>query len=292
MLVRVNYSKSEGLVYFDDSIHKTTRNLQFEEWDEFIVAWRKDSLELYGDHVSPDRISIPLHFKFMAPLFAFQRTPGKEWAIKRKNLAYVIPLKSSKTKLSLYSFVDLTFCITCAPTTTRLNEATSRWSFSRGKEGTNIFIFKLKSRSRAYDWTWQLWYALHIKMKHHSSNRVRRHMGGRIPRTMDIHNPGLNTKVTISIPEPEDTEDGGLYYLFKPENVINLCTKFLRSVPDWKFLMEKEIKEEMSLQLAWRVDANLDWVWLDTDVVGETRDWAVLCGLAFKQVRGLDADNF
>jgi hypothetical protein len=157
MLVRVHYSKLEGLIQFDDSIHKTARNLQFKEWSEFSVAWRKDSLELYRDYVSSQSSNDVS--KFIALLVAFQRTPGKEWAIKRKNLAYVIPLKSSKTKLSLYSFVDLTFCITCAPTTTRLNEANFRWSFSRGKEGTNIFIFKLKSRSRAYDWTWQLWYA-------------------------------------------------------------------------------------------------------------------------------------
>ena len=56
MLVRVNYSKLEGLIQFDDSKHKTTRNLQFEEWSEFIVAWRKDSLELYCDHVSTSRM--------------------------------------------------------------------------------------------------------------------------------------------------------------------------------------------------------------------------------------------
>ncbi|KAF8809576.1 hypothetical protein BYT27DRAFT_7094201 [Phlegmacium glaucopus] len=245
MLVSVNYSKLEGLIHFDDSIHRTTRNLQFEDWGEFLVAWRKDSLEIYRDH----------------------RTPGKEWAIGRKYLAYVIPLKSSKTKVSLYSFVDLTFCITCTPTTTRLNEGNTLWSFIRNKEGTNIFIFKPKSRSRAYDWIWQLW----------------RHMGGRMPRTVDIHNPGLSTKVTIDIPEDADTEGGGLYSLFKRENVIKLCVESLRSVPDWKFLMEKEINGGKSLQLAWRVDANLDWVWLETDVFGEPRDWAVLCGLAFKQ---------
>ena len=52
MLVRVYYSKLEGLIRFDDSIHKTTRNLQFEDWGEFSVAWRRDSLELYRDHVS------------------------------------------------------------------------------------------------------------------------------------------------------------------------------------------------------------------------------------------------
>lgn len=56
MLVRVNYAKSEGLIQFDDSIHKTTRNLHFVEWSEFLVAWRKDRLELYRDHVSPSRM--------------------------------------------------------------------------------------------------------------------------------------------------------------------------------------------------------------------------------------------
>lgn len=56
MLVRVNYSKLEGLIRFDDSLHKTTRNLQLEEWGEFLVAWRKDSLELYRDHVSSTRM--------------------------------------------------------------------------------------------------------------------------------------------------------------------------------------------------------------------------------------------
>ena len=108
-------------------------------------------------------------------------------------------------------------------------------------------------------------------------------MGGRMPRTMDIHNPRLSTKVTIDIPETEEIE-GGLYCLFKRENVIHLCMESLQNVPDWKFLIEKEIKKGKSLQLAWRVDTNLDWVWLETDVCGETRDWAVLCGLVFKQV--------
>lgn len=52
MLVRVNYSKLEGLINFDDSTHRITRNLQIEDWSEFSVAWRKDNLELYRDHVS------------------------------------------------------------------------------------------------------------------------------------------------------------------------------------------------------------------------------------------------
>lgn len=56
MLVRVNYSKLEGFIRFDDSIHRTTRDLHFEDWGEFLVAWRKDNLEIYRDHVSSSRM--------------------------------------------------------------------------------------------------------------------------------------------------------------------------------------------------------------------------------------------
>lgn len=51
MLVRVSYTKAEGLVNFDDAISRTTRNLHFEDWGEFLVAWRRDSIEIYRDHV-------------------------------------------------------------------------------------------------------------------------------------------------------------------------------------------------------------------------------------------------
>lgn len=59
MLVRILYSKDEGITRFDDAINRTTRNLHFEDWGEFIVAWRKDRIELYGDYVSSWHISPP-----------------------------------------------------------------------------------------------------------------------------------------------------------------------------------------------------------------------------------------
>ena len=52
MLVRVLYSKDEGITRFDDAHNRTTRNLHFEDWGEFIVVWRKDRIELYGDYVN------------------------------------------------------------------------------------------------------------------------------------------------------------------------------------------------------------------------------------------------
>jgi len=109
-------------------------------------------------------------------------------------------------------------------------------------------------------------------------------MGGEIPRSVDIHNPRLATKVTIDIPESSEFDTDSLYCLFKRHNVIELCMETLRKVPEWKYLMEGEMIDGRSLQLAWRVNANLDWVWLDDDVFGKPRDWSVLCGLAFKQV--------
>lgn len=52
MLVRVSYSKQEGISHFDEVTNRTTRNLKYEDWGEFLVAWRKDSIEIYRDHVS------------------------------------------------------------------------------------------------------------------------------------------------------------------------------------------------------------------------------------------------
>lgn len=75
-----------------------------------------------------------------------------------------------------------------------------------------------------------------------------------------------------------------LYKMFTRRNIIALCLQSLRSVPDFKYLVEHEITEGKTIELAWRMDTNLDWIWLDDDVYGEPRYWAVLCGLALKKV--------
>lgn len=52
MLVRVSYSKSESLSpWFDEIQNRTTRYLQYADWAEFMVAWRKDRIEIYEDYV-------------------------------------------------------------------------------------------------------------------------------------------------------------------------------------------------------------------------------------------------
>ncbi|KAH6912535.1 Pleckstrin homology domain-containing protein [Coprinopsis sp. MPI-PUGE-AT-0042] len=246
MLVRITYSKNEGLSpKFDESIHRTTCGLQYEDWGEFMVVWRRDCIEIYRDHSMPGRVLLS----------------------DSKHLAFVIPLKSSRTTLSLYSFVDLTFCIICPPTSTRLN-SNSRSIFNRSREGSNIFIFKHKSRSRSWDWIWRLW----------------RHRGGELPSFIDIFNPRTNSKVKVEIPFRREMDSQELFDMFSRENITTLCLKSLRLVPDWFSLVEREMTlHGKALELCWRRDASLDWVWLEDDAFGKSRPWALMAGLAVAQ---------
>ncbi|KAF9267492.1 hypothetical protein L218DRAFT_978057 [Marasmius fiardii PR-910] len=229
--------------FFDEYKHRQTRGLDFEDWQEFMVVWRMDRIELYENYV----------------------VPGEEWFRGHKNLSYVIPLKSGRTKLSIYSFVDLTFCITCPPTSRRYNPVKRKWQIHVSKEGTFIYIFKIKCRSRAYDWTWQLW----------------RHLGGQLPPVISVQNPRFDNKVIIDMPAVDTAE---VYKVFSRDNVIALCFDNLRrSVRNWKYIIERQVAEGRAVELAWRRETHLDWIWLDDDVDGKRRDWAVLCGLVLKE---------
>ncbi|KAJ6584842.1 Pleckstrin homology domain-containing protein [Mycena capillaripes] len=241
MLVRVGYTKNETLgPVFDEEHSRKTRGVRYEEWSEFIVLWRKDLIHFYEPH----------------------NVPGTKWITGSKyRLAFVVPLKSTQTKLSLYSFVDLTFCLTCPPTSFHSHDKKARAIFRRNKEGTNIFICKVKTRSRAADWMWEIW----------------RRLGGLLPPSLEISNPSLGTRVSMELPGVESPE------MFTRDNIVALCMNSLRRVQDWKELIELQLSEGKKLELAWRLGTQLDWVWLDSDVVGEPRECAVLCGLAMQQ---------
>lgn len=88
-----------------------------------------------------------------------QTLSAKEWLIKHKHLAFVVPLDNPRTKLSLYSFVDMTFCFVSPPTPV-LSVSKDRLRFHTAKTGLNVFVFKVKTRSRAQDWIWKLWCVL------------------------------------------------------------------------------------------------------------------------------------
>lgn len=151
MVVRVAYCKNGSLgSHFDEMQDRSARDMQYEDWAEFMVVWRNGRLELYNDYVS-----FPLNFSAPALTDGPQIIPGREWVAGHKHLAFVVPLESARTKLSLYSFTDLSFCITCPPASLRAG-AKILLPFQR-RTGTNIFIFKSRCRSRALDWIWRLW---------------------------------------------------------------------------------------------------------------------------------------
>lgn len=53
MLVRIYATRASNLnANFDETIHRTTRDLQHEDCTEFMVVWRKDIIELYEDYVN------------------------------------------------------------------------------------------------------------------------------------------------------------------------------------------------------------------------------------------------
>ncbi|KAF8840746.1 hypothetical protein BDN67DRAFT_1002755 [Paxillus ammoniavirescens] len=255
MLVRVSYSKSESLpVRFDEDQNRQTSHLQYEDWAEFLVVWRKDNLEIYEDYA----------------------IPGKEYFFGHKNLVFLVPLKSERTSLSLYSFSDLTFCILCPPTSVQDIYSKARTLFNHSKEGTNVFVFKVKSRTRAQDWVWYLW----------------RHLGGKIPSSIEICCPNIDTRVRIDVPVVDTTNFDKAYIMFSRKNIIELVhNSLLRSghgssgagLRSWRYTIERELQAGRKLALAWRFGAQLDWVWQEEDVEGNARPWAVLLGLSLQQ---------
>ncbi len=53
MLVRIYTTKAQNInANFDETIHRTTRDLQYQDCAEYMVVWRKDIIEIYEDFVS------------------------------------------------------------------------------------------------------------------------------------------------------------------------------------------------------------------------------------------------
>ena len=52
MLVQISFTNNQSLpANFDENLNRTTPHIRYANWMEYIVAWRKDKLELYTDHV-------------------------------------------------------------------------------------------------------------------------------------------------------------------------------------------------------------------------------------------------
>ena len=56
MLIRTSYTKVDIVGHFDESRNRTANHLEYGNWTEFFVVWKKDTLgnnwiELYEDYV-------------------------------------------------------------------------------------------------------------------------------------------------------------------------------------------------------------------------------------------------
>lgn len=133
--------------------------------------------------------------------------------------------------------------------------------------------------------------SLSTDLRHLSITPDRRELGGDIPSTIDIQVPVLGTRVTLEVPQLDVGEGFEGYGSLTPQRILSVCQEALGSFPSYESLIQAEIERGAQLGLAWHRGMNLDWVWLESDVNGSRRDWAVLYGLALKQVSGIFGSN-
>lgn len=114
---------------------------------------------------------------------------------------------------------------------------------------------------------------------------TRHHLDGKLPNYVEIRCPTLDTRVKIDIPGSDGVDIRRAYAIFDRANLISLCERWLRSTHDYHEVIERELSKGSRMELAWCFETYLDWVWQLEDVQEKPRQWAVLYGLAMKQVR-------
>ncbi|WVQ96460.1 hypothetical protein IAU59_003565 [Kwoniella sp. CBS 9459] len=274
MLVRVGYHREEQISGFNETAQRRNPCARLDQFEEFIVVWRKGQIELYQDY----------------------RYPLRERVSGHKHLCFVVPLLPNRTSLSIFNPQDITLCLTTSinklqhdvehlmrSNTTRAGAMKDRVKQSRQiqwlrgrRRGTQVFIMKIAERSRSLDWYWELW----------------RDLGGELPERFDIAVPSLQTSIRLLIPQ----EGEGDYMVgsaaqcraFEKSKVIDECWDMLEDsmdVGELRRQAEQQDGEKLRLDLAWKShDGNLDWVAYGTTVQQKSRDWALLAGLARAQV--------
>jgi hypothetical protein len=103
-------------------------------------------------------------------------------------------------------------------------------------------------------------------------------MSSQLPSFIEVRSPVLDTRMKIDIPGHAD------YSVFSYDNLIALSMRTFSTIQDWDIIVQKRLAEGAHLELAWRLDTNLDWVWWHNDIYGNPRVWEVLAGLALNQV--------
>lgn len=113
---------------------------------------------------------------------------------------------------------------------------------------------------------------------------IRHHLGGRLPQSVEIRCPTLDTRIKLDIPSIDGIDIRRAYAIFDRANLLSLCERRLRNTQDYHEVMGRELSKGARLEFAWSFETYLDWVWQLEDVQEKPRQWAVLYGLAMKQV--------
>lgn len=101
------------------------------------------------------------------------------------------------------------------------------------------------------------------------------------PATIKVYCPALDTRVKIEIP----SNVGSQAKFFSRRNIIDLCTASLKNHIDWALVIQREYDIGNTLELAWRMGSNLEWV-RDQDERKDVdgRQETVFFGLALNSV--------
>ncbi|KAG8886651.1 hypothetical protein FRB97_000071 [Tulasnella sp. 331] len=250
MLVNISYFETDGLPQpYDQDEARRHPTSEKEAWAEYLVCWKRRHLELYEEW----------------------SVPGMKWLTHSKHLAFLVPLKKLGTHLSVYSMVDLSFCITCPPVPLNLNatsaaDKASKRSVIRStpRGGTFAFVFKCKSRSRSADWMWHLW----------------REIGGTLPEVIEVNVPQLGSRIRFDVPSSEFLEVTQGYKTINRSYILDTCRQEI-GTEDWRRICD----DAGSVELCWRRNGNLEWIWLDRDVDGNPRDWSVIYPVGFRRLK-------
>ena len=108
---------------------------------------------------------------------------------------------------------------------------------------------------------------------------LRRQLDGHLPPSFEVKCPLVHSRVSIPIPnEGEDFES------LSRDFILDACSNALDHSFAWKTVIEMPVVNGRRLELCWKRDTNLDWIWLRDDVNGNKREWEVLYGLAMQTV--------
>jgi len=100
-----------------------------------------------------------------------------------------------------------------------------------------------------------------------------------MPDCIEVSVPHLGSRVRFELPSAEFLEMGKAYQTVSRPYILDACRTSLGH-DDW----EQACNDGGKLEICWRKNGNLEWIWLDRDIDGNSRDWAVIYPIGFRQV--------